>query len=131
MNKIVTRQLFIINSQIIGESSPLSDESWKALKQVAQAPYEQNENFYYIYKSLSAKAAKLGCEIVRLKPFDKENELTALVASLTMLEINGLRIIDYKKDLDELLRYFSDNDVVKAEEWFEAHRADNAGAPKL
>ena len=125
MNKIVTRQLFFINSQLIGESKPLSDERWKLLKAVAQAPYEQNENFYYIHKSITAKAAKLGCEMVRLEPFEQKNELTALVSSLTMLEINGVRLTDYKRDIDELRAYFKDNDINKAEEWFDNHRVVN------
>lgn len=123
MNKIVARQLQGINAQITGAEPQLSEEQWNALEEVAAAPFELNESLYYIHKTIFAKAAKLGCEIVRRKPFESENELTALVSSLTMLEINGVRLASYKQDLDGLRECFDSNNIAGAEQWLEQHRA--------
>lgn len=125
MNKIVTKQLLMINSQITGNSENISEQKRKALNSAAAAPYELNENYYYIHRTLAAKAAKLGCELTKLQPFKDQNELTALVASLTMLEINGYRLIDYKEDIGELKALFKSNDISGAERWLTAHTIDN------
>lgn len=126
MNKIVTKQLVIINSQITGNIEMLSDQKWNLLNNAAAAPYELNENYYYIHKTLAAKAAKLGCELTRLRPFKEQNELTALVATLTMLEINGCRLVYYKENIDELKNFFKKNDLLGAERWLSAHTIDNS-----
>ncbi|MEE0874795.1 MAG: hypothetical protein UIH27_15180 [Ruminococcus sp.] len=121
MNKIVTRQLYNINVGITANKNPLSEYKWNILKNVAAAPYEQDEHFYYVYKSIAAKAAKLGCELIRKKPFESENELTAVVATLTMLEINGIKLANYRNDIDSLKQYLSDNNVDEAEKWINRH----------
>lgn len=126
MNKIVTKQLVIINSQITGNIEMLSEQKWNLLNKAAAAPFELNENYYYIHKTLAAKAAKLGCELTKLRPFKEQNELTALVASLTMIEINGCRLFDYKKDIDELKDSLKRNDISGAERWLSAHTIDNS-----
>ena len=63
MNKITPKQLHSINIRITKNASPLAESRKETLDLVVGAPYEQNENLYYKYKTLSAKAAKFGCEI--------------------------------------------------------------------
>ena len=53
---------------------------------------------------------------------EQQNELTAVVAALTMLEVNGIRLADYRKDIDTLRACFASNDVTGAEAWLEQHR---------
>ena len=76
---------------------------------------------YYIYRSLSAKAAKLGCEIIKRKPFKQKNDLTAPVSALTMLKINGVKLTDYQNDIGKLLACFAADDLSGAEKWLESH----------
>ena len=122
MNQMVSKHLFAIHSMLTDNGTPLSEERWQVLNDVAAAPFRQNENYYYIYRSVAAKAAKLGCEMVKRKPFEQQNELTAVVAALTMLEVNGIRLADYRKDIDTLRACFASNDVTGAEAWLEQHR---------
>lgn len=121
MNKIAATQLHNINAYISGNNKPLSDKLLNRLNNVTAAPFQLDDNFYYIYKTLAAKAAKLGCEIVKVKPFETDNELTAVVAALTMLEINGSMPVHYKNDIDGLFRCLSENNIAQAEQWIKNH----------
>ena len=67
MNKLVVNQISGINTLLTGVEEPLTKRQRQILNEVAAAPYEQNESYYYIFRSLSAKAAKLGCEIIKRK----------------------------------------------------------------
>ena len=123
MNKNAAAQLHTINAYIINNKEPLSDVMPNNLSSVSAVPFQQNYSlyFYYIYKTLAAKAAKLGCEIANTKPFENGNEVTAAVAALTMLEINGLKPVNYLRDIDGLYQCFSENDIGKAEAWINSH----------
>lgn len=121
MNKIAATQLYAINAYITHNKEPLSDRMLNRLNSVSAAPFRQDDSFYYIYKTLAAKAAKLGCEIANTKPFENGNEVTAAVAALTMLEINGLKPVNYLRDIDGLYQCFSENDIGKAEAWINSH----------
>ena len=123
MNKNAATQLHTINAYIINNKEPLSDVMPNNLSSVSAVPFQQNYSlyFYYIYKTLAAKAAKLGCEIANTKPFENGNEVTAAVAALTMLEINGLKPVNYLRDIDGLYQCFSENDIGKAEGWINSH----------
>ena len=123
MNKLVVNQISGINTLLPGVEEPLPKRQRQILNEVAAAPYEQNESFYYIYRSLSAKAAKLGCEIIKRKPFKQKNDLTALVSALTMLKINGVRLTDYQKDIGKLLDCFAADDLKGAEKWMDSHKS--------
>ncbi len=48
-----------------------------------------------------------------------------MVAALTMLEINGCRLIDYKEDINSLKASFKNNDISGAERWLTAHIIEN------
>ena len=74
MNKIAATQLYAINAYITNNMEPLSDRMLNRLNSVSAAPFRQDDSFYYIYKTLAAKAAKLGCKISDKNPFDTANE---------------------------------------------------------
>ena len=123
MNKLVAKHLQGINAQLTGVNKTPEEGQSQVLNEVAAAPYEQNESFYYIYRSLSAKAAKLGCEIIKRKPFKQKNDLTALVSALTMLKINGVKLTDYQNDIGKLLDCFAADDLSGAEKWMDSHKS--------
>ena len=123
MNKLVVNQISGINTLLTGVEEPLTKRQRQILNEVAAAPYEQNESFYYIYRSLSAKAAKLGCEIIKRKPFKQKNDLTAVVSALTMLKINGVKLTDYRNDIGKLLDCFAADDLKGAEKWMDSHQS--------
>lgn len=121
MNKIAATQLHNINAYLSGNKKPLSEKMLIVLNSVTAAPFQLDDSGYYIYKTLAAKAAKLGCEIVKIKPFETDNALTAVVATLTMLEINGSMPAHYKDDIDGLYHCFSENNIEQAEQWIKNH----------
>lgn len=121
MNKIAATQLHNINAYISGDQKPLSGKMLNNLNSVTAAPFQLDDSGYYIYKTLAAKAAKLGCEIVKIKPFETDNEMTAVVAALTMLEINGSMPVQYEDDIDGLYHCFSENNIEQAEQWIKNH----------
>lgn len=101
MNKNAATQLHTINAYIINNKEPLSDVMPNNLSSVSAVPFQQNYSlyFYYIYKTLAAKAAKLGCKIADNNPFDIANEVTVAATMLPMSEINRLKPVRFKRDL--------------------------------
>lgn len=122
MNKLTEKQLTLFNKKVaqkVGLTPGIIDED--ALRRVAEAPYVKDERFFYIYKGLIEKTAKLGCEIVNVRPFANTNIATATLAILTLLEINGIKLQDYENDIPELHQYLKigeENQVIK---WINVH----------
>lgn len=122
MNKLTAKQLLNINAKITNQKPLLFESEKELLDSITRAPYQQDKHLYYIYKTVSAKAAKLGCEIVKKKPFKNENEMTAIIAILTMMEVNGTKLYGYKDDLESLRSYLRSDQVDKVEEWLDSHK---------
>ncbi len=104
MNKLLVNQISGINTLLTGVDEPLTKRQRQILNEVAAAPYEQNESYYYIFRSLSAKAAKLGCEIIKRKPFKQKNDLTAPVSAPLMISAarkSGWRAIHQQSGSNE------------------------------
>ena len=100
MNKITAKQLIKTNGIVTSRSEiPITEDRLKIINEIIESPYVQDEKFFYIYKTTIEKAAKLGCEIYRRKPFDEGNGKTAVLAILTLLDINGFILKDYKNDM--------------------------------
>lgn len=122
MNKLTAKQLWRINQKLTGEDAKASDERLKRLEEICKIPYEQDERFFYLYKNTEAKAAKLGCSIARIKPFEKKNCQTAILSLLSLLELNKIKLCDYEEDLIGLASLLETGDVEKTSSWIEEHK---------
>lgn len=126
MNKITAKQLVRINGTVTARKKvPVTEEQMKKIEDVANSPYVQDEKFFFIYKTTIEKASKLGCEIFKIKPFDKGNRDTALLALLTLLDVNGFKLKDYQNDLIELNEYVKKYDLTATNSWIMNHLEDN------
>jgi prophage maintenance system killer protein len=85
-------------------------------------PYEQDEKFFYKYKNTVAKAAKLGCSVACIKPFEKKNIQSAIFSLLSLLELNNVRLVGYENDLITLVSCVESGDVEKTCDWIEKHK---------
>lgn len=122
MNKLTVNQLILLNKKVQQNNeqckSKVKDE---VLKEIVNIPYQKDEEFFYIYRSALEKASKLGCCIAQKKPFEIKNTETATLAALTLLELNGYKMVDYKDDMNNLMNLFENNEYEKACEWIKKH----------
>ena len=126
MNKITAKQLVRINGTVTARKKvSVTEEQMKKIEDVANSPYVQDEKFFFIYKTTIEKASKLGCEIFKAKPFDKGNRDTALLALLTLLDVNGFKLKDYQDDLIELDEYVKKYDLAATNNWIMTHLEEN------
>lgn len=126
MNRLTAKQLVKINGTVTSRKKvPITDEKMKLLEEVVQSPYIQDEKFFYVYKTTIEKAAKLGCELYRNRPFDKGNGNTALIAILTLLDVNGFKLVGYENDLKSLANGIQNNDFDAVTTWIRKYLADN------
>ena len=103
MNKLTPEQLVLLNRKIIAvDEVSIPQVKFDDLKEITEIPYQKNEELFYIYRTTIEKAAKLGNLIVLRKPFVKANQETAVLALLTLLDINGYKMVNYSKDVEEL-----------------------------
>jgi prophage maintenance system killer protein len=75
----------------------------------------------YEFRTVIEKAAKLGNLIVLRKPFVNANQETAVLALLTLLDINGYKMVNYKKDIEELCGYLEEKNIDNTCKWINAH----------
>lgn len=128
MNKLTAKQLLLINQKLNKSTECVYDA--QRLAEIAENPYRQNEKSFYVYKSVSMKAAVLGSDIVRYKPFAEKNNQTAVVAMMTLLEINSYYIVGYESDLPLLIEYLTASDAERIDEWIAAHKASKESGSK-
>lgn len=92
MIRISKEQVIKIHSMLIeqtGGSNGIRDEG--LLDSALNAPFQTFDG-EYIYKTIKAKAAKLGYFLVKNHPFIDGNKRTGILVMITFLEINGLEI---------------------------------------
>ena len=82
---------------------------------------KKNKELLYVFRTVKEKAAKLGNLIALRKPFSQANEETAVLALLTLLDINGYKMVNYSKDIDELCGYLEEKDIDNTCTWINAH----------
>lgn len=112
----------ILNQKIVGDNvNATLRVEYEELIDISDIPYQKNKELFYEYKSTKQKAAKLGNLIAIRKPFKLSNRETAALALLTLLDINGKKMIDYGKDINELYDCLEDSDIEKICKWIEAH----------
>lgn len=126
MNKITAKQLIRLNGTVTDRNEvPINEKQKRIIEEIAQSPYILDEKYFYVYKTTIEKSAKLGCELINRKPFDNGNGKTALLASLTLLDINGFKLTAYQDDLKTLAERMQKNDVDACTEWIREHLEDN------
>src|SRR5699024_534806 len=90
--RLSKEQVIKIHSMLIeqtGGSKGIRDEG--LLDSALNAPFQTFDG-EYIYKTIKAKAAKLGYFLVKNHPFIDGNKRTGILVMITFLEINGLEI---------------------------------------
>ena len=123
MNKLTEKQLINLNEKIASQNGVIpSVRNNDILKEVVDAPYVQDEEFFYIYKNKIDMAAVLGIEITQKKPFANNNIATATLAMLTFLQINGKKISAEQEDIYHLHDLFNEGDRTKVVKWIKSHR---------
>ena len=122
MNKLTPEQLVLLNRKIIADDeASIPQVKIDDLKEITEIPYQKNEELFYLYRTAIEKAAKLGNLIVLRKPFSQANEETAVLALLTLLDINGYKMVNYSKDIEELCRYLEETKIDNTCKWINAH----------
>jgi len=125
MNKLTPEQLVLLNRKIIADDeTSILQENFDDLKEIAEIPYQKSKELLYEFRTVIEKAAKLGNLIVLRKPFAQANEETAVLALLTLLDINGYKMVNYSKDVDELCGYLEEKDIDNTCTWINAHLVD-------
>lgn len=125
MNKLTAGQLVMINQKLTGNREDVNEKTRILIEEIVQMPYEQNEMSLYKYKGIIPKASKLGCSIARIKPFKQKNNQTAVIAALTLLELNGVKLTDYEDNVTQLVEYFLAGDLESGCEWMRRRRIDS------
>ncbi len=128
MNKLTAGQLIMINQKLVKKKFDISEKTQILIEEIVQMPYEQNEMSLYKYKGVIQKASKLGSAISRIRPFDDRNDQTAVIAALTLLELNGIKMTDYKDNVSQLVQYFLIGDIESGCEWIRKRCVDSETA---
>ena len=123
MNKLTPEQLVLLNRKIIGdEESRDLQVNFDELNELTEIPYKKDKELFYVYKTVTEKAAVLGNLIVLRKPFAKANQETAVLALLTLLDINGYKMVNYSKDIEELCMYLEEATTDNTRKWIDANK---------
>ena len=126
MNILTPEQLVLLNQKVIAENGAATSQmNFDELKVITDITFRKNRELFYEYRTISQKAAKLGSLIATRKPFLKANKETAVLALLTFLDINGQKIENFNKDIEELYKYLEESNektsIDNTCNWIEAH----------
>jgi death-on-curing protein len=101
MKRLSIPQIVMMHSALIKETGGLDgirDEN--LLDSAVNAPF-QTFGGEYVYKTLEAKAARLGYSFVKNHPFVDGNKRIGMLAMLVFLEINGIELTCSDQDIIE------------------------------
>lgn len=101
MKRLSIPQIVMMHSALIKETGGLDgirDEN--LLDSAVNAPF-QTFGGEYVYKTLEAKAARLGYSLVKNHPFVDGNKRIGMLAMLVFLEINGIELTCSDQDIIE------------------------------
>lgn len=121
MNKLTAKQLLLMNQKLTNEEN-VTPEVLNRVEEIALLPYRQDENSVYVYKDTIDKATVLGSSIARLRPFEKKNSQTAVVAMLTLLELNDIMLKNYENSIMELVECLLDGDLQRSSQWVKRYQ---------
>ena len=92
MKRLSKEQVIKIHNMLIsktGGSDGIRDEG--LLESALNAPFQTFDG-EYIYRTIKAKAAKLGYFLVKNHPFIDGNKRIGILVMITFLEINGVEV---------------------------------------
>ena len=92
MKRLSKEQVIKIHNMLIsqtGGSDGIRDEG--LLESALNAPFQTFDG-EYIYRTIKAKAAKLGYFLVKNHPFIEGNKKIGILVMITFLEINGVEV---------------------------------------
>ncbi len=122
MYKLTSVQLVWLNQKVVGDDHIIVEsEKLKQIQEISNIPYEETEELFYRYKGTVEKAAKLGTLIATRKPFEGKNSETAVLAMLTLMEMNGFKMVDYQEHIRALMIYLEQDDKEETERWLERY----------
>ena len=99
MKRLSKEQVIKIHNMLIsqtGGSDGIRDEG--LLESALNAPFETFDG-EYIYRTIKAKAAKLGYFLVKNHPFIDGNKRIGILVMITFLEINGVELVCTDEEL--------------------------------
>lgn len=102
MKRLSKAQVIKIHSMLIsqtGGKDGIRDEG--LLESALNAPFQTFDG-EYIYKTIKAKAAKLGYFLVKNHPFIDGNKRIGILVMITFLEINGVEVVCTDEELIDL-----------------------------
>ena len=125
MNKLTPEQLVLLNKKLVGEEKQqLLRVDNDELTEITEIPFQTDRDFYR-YRRTKEKAAKLAIIIVKRKPFLEANRETAVLSMLTLLLINGIKLVEYSEDVEELYKYLEEAETDEVCNWIDSHLAGN------
>ncbi|TEB04395.1 Toxin Doc [Pelotomaculum schinkii] len=101
MKRLSVPQIVLMHSTLIKETGGMDgirDES--LLDSAVNAPF-QTYGGEYLYKSLEAKAARLGYFLIKNHPFVDGNKRIGMLAMMVFLELNGTGLACTDQDIVE------------------------------
>lgn len=111
MKRLTKTQILKMHSLLIqetGGSGGIRDEG--LLDSALNLPFQSFDG-EDIYKTIQAKAARLGFSLINNHPFADGNKRIGILAMLVFLEINGIEIICTDEELVELGLGVADSSV--------------------
>ena len=99
MKKLSKDQVIKIHSMLISQTggrNGIRDEG--LLDSALNAPFQTFDS-EYIYRTIKAKAAKLGYFLVKNHPFIDGNKRIGILVMITFLEINGVELVCTDEEL--------------------------------
>ncbi|WP_094551364.1 type II toxin-antitoxin system death-on-curing family toxin [Petroclostridium xylanilyticum] len=101
MKRLSIPQIVMMHSALIKETGGLDGiRNENLLDSAVNAPF-QTFGGEYVYKTLEAKAARLGYSLVKNHPFVDGNKRIGMLAMLVFLEINGIELTCSDQDIIE------------------------------
>ena len=92
MKWLSKEQVIKIHSMLINQTGGIDGIKGEGLLESAlNAPFQTFDG-EYIYKTIKAKAAKLGYFLIKNHPFIDGNKRIGILVMMTFLEINGIEI---------------------------------------
>ena len=114
--------MFLLHEKVCdGSTEKLSDDLLQRLDEISNTPYALDDGFFYIYKDVVEKAAKLACEIADKRPFQNGNHATAMLALLTLLDVNGIVLRVQPDDLKQLKLLIDEMQFEQCCAWIRNH----------
>ena len=136
MNKLTPEQLMLLNRKVVnkmvnengngnGNDEDVLRVKMDELREIAEIPYQTNDKFLYEHKRITEKAAVLGHLIAKRKPFCESNEETAVLALLTLLDVNCYRMIGLnREEIGKLSASLYEENTKETCTWIKEHLAE-------